>query len=99
MNLWAITIGSLLYLGVFLAVLIPQFRRLQRRREEIGDRELPVPYLAAGLAIVAVGSAAGLSMITWGSSGVATAGWAVAGLSFAGGIELIILGALRAQRT
>ena len=99
MDLWAITIGGVLYLAALLAVLIPQYRRLERRREEIGDRDLPMPYLAAGLAIVTVGAVGGLSMITWGSSGVANTGWAVAGLSFAGGIELIILGAFRAQRT
>jgi hypothetical protein len=99
MNVWAICIGGAVYLAVLLLVLIPQLKRIEARREEIGDREPPLRRLVAGIAIVGVSGFAGLAMIVWGSGAVSLAGWAVAGLGFAGGIQVILSAAHRAQRT
>jgi hypothetical protein len=95
MDVWAIAIGAAIYLAALLALIIPQVRRLEARREEVGDRELPVRWFLTGIAIVGVAAAAGLALIARGSA----AGWAVAAVGIPAGLQVILSAARRAQRT
>jgi hypothetical protein len=99
MNVWAIVIGTAVYVVALFALMIPHYRRIEARREEIGDREPPMGWVVAGITIVAIAASVGLAMIVWGSGAVRLAGWAVAGLGNAGGIQVILSAAHRAQRT
>jgi hypothetical protein len=99
MNPWAIIVGGAIYLVVVLLILIPQVRRLEARREEIGEREFPLRWLVIGMLIVLVSATAGAAMIVYGSGTHRLAGWAVAGLGFFAGLQVIVNAASRAQRT